>query len=178
MLDELHGHVLAVEVEIVAVEHVGLDPVLLPVEVGVGAHGGGRRPPVPVDDQVTGVHAVGGDGGMSVELEVGRREAEFATAVVTVDHRSLDAVRTPQEARRLDDIALGDQGTDATGRDLLAVLIEQGNRVDDESRRATGLLQSDHTARASRTEPEVLPHDHADGGEPFDQAVVDEGLGR
>ena len=64
-VEEVDGDVLAVQLEVVAVEHVGLDPAGGAAEGRVGADRDRRGEPGAVrTGQPAGVHAVVGDGGV------------------------------------------------------------------------------------------------------------------
>ena len=101
----------AVQVQVGAVEGVGLDGAGLAVERRVGADGDRGRPAVRLlarlvqGGEPAGVDAVGRDRGVRGRLDVRRREAELAAALVPADDDPLDAVRTAERLGRLRHVA-------------------------------------------------------------------------
>src|SRR5690606_13616982 len=93
-LDELQAHGVAVEVEVVVAQHVGLDGAAgraIGLEGGVGADGDRRRGAgqrlvarvrgvLGGDRRIAGVDAVGGDQALRPRAQVRRGEAELAPA--------------------------------------------------------------------------------------------------
>ena len=93
----------ALKVQAGAVDRVGLDPLVGPVELRVRPDRDRRREAVPLHGEPAGVDPVGRDHRRAVRLQVRRGVAQLPTAVVPVHDDPLEAVGASQDpVRRLD----------------------------------------------------------------------------
>jgi DNA-binding SARP family transcriptional activator len=177
---EVGGHVRPVQVQVVPVERVGLHRPLPCLERGVGADRDGGRPPLlrgPVRGQAgqpPRVHPVGGDGGVRRGLQVGRREAERAAALLPAHHHTLHPVRAAQRRRGRGHVALVQPFPDVAGGDRDAAGDQQRHADRGEVVLLAELGQQRHVAGRPVPEPEVLPHHHLGGVQPVGDHLADE----
>ena len=112
-LGEVDGHPLPVQVQVVAVEHVRLDPAFGAVERRVGAHRDRRGQPLAAGpDQPARSRRRRRGPRPGGHVEVGGRVAQLAAAVVAVDDLALDAVRAPEDLGCAGDVAGSDARAD------------------------------------------------------------------
>ena len=156
---------LVVEVEVGAVEHVGLHPALaLPVEGRVGADADRRGQrlaagacPRSADSSSTVSQPAytPSAGAASPRVgHVGRRVAELATPLLAAGHAADHGERPPERLGRTLDVAAGQAGAHVRrGPDLRSTV--ERDPLDPEVLRPAGLGQHGHVAGGLRAEPEV-----------------------
>ena len=177
---EVDGGVDAVQVEVVAVERVRLHGAVTDAERGVGAdrdrgRPAGRLRAVQVQaGQPACVDAIGRSRGVRRGLQVGGREAQAAAAHVTAHHDALHPVRAAQRAGGGDHVAGGQLLPDVGRGDRHTVGHQQRHALGGEVVLLPQLGQQRHVADGLVTEPEVLPHHHGGGVQPFGQDHADE----
>ena len=173
----------AVEVAL-EVEEVGLEQRVVGVLV--------KRRPAPeidgarVDGPVgslvaAGVHTIGGQAHRVGHVDVGRREADLAAALVATDDGAPHLVGPSQHPGGELDVAAGERPPDGRAADRLLDAVrpdDQVHRVDDEVVIDAVLLEQPDVAVAVAAEVEVLADDDDLDRQAVDEHALDERLRR
>src|ERR1035437_4730239 len=179
---ELENHRLPVEIQVGAVQDVGLDPALGAGECRVGAdRDGGWQRTVEValgqagPDQPADVDAVGRDQPHGLLAQVRGGIAQLAAAVIAVHDLTTDLVRTCQDLGRSCDVARDHQGANtARGPATPLADVRQGEHF--EAVLCAELAQGVDVAGVANTESGVLPDDHHAGTQRLDEYLDNEAL--
>ena len=146
---------------------------LVPTEIAAGQPARFRAVQAQAG-QPAGVDAVGGRRGMRRGFQVGGREAKTAAAHVTADDDALHPVRAAQRAGGGGHVTRGQLLPDVRRGDRYAVGHQQRHALGGEVVFLAQLRQQRHVTHGLMAEPEVLPHHHGGGVQPFGQDDADE----
>src|SRR5690625_93605 len=183
--DKLEHDDVAVEVEVAAVEYVGLDRAPVTLEGRVGAHRDGSREPFPCvppcvrtlvlcvrraigadPAQPAGVDTVGGNHPLAVLGQVGRREPEVCSSRLATHHRTTQPVAAAQDLLGTVDFAARQQLAYPGRRpaSLHGTRLTGSRLVDDVDLEPVFPAQLHHRGQVAGVAPpeaHVVPDDHA-----------------